>query len=399
MTLQTWRNTPPVVFTLVALLMNYLLQSIFNLIVIDCIRIYSFSRDSTDKLGKLLLAKQTLILYLITYLLPVITLAIIFLLNTDVVSISIDHIPHHSSISTSSLPSPSPSLSSPSASLSSPSSATYWLTGDLFPHTSIWLYLPVIVSTILSVFIIVSTIIYSKQDNNNAHTYSLPGMDIGKVMNSVSSGRVYNWQSTMFILIVQCAFWTILILFISSPVSSFGLASTFCLINLVTASSVLYVAFFNSRTVRNNVLKSFVHCRWTSKCLGRGQSDNIGPSPLSAPISAPMTACFYSLDPSHLMSPPSPLVKLTSSSSSASSARFVHMNNDTSCSQETLPIHQMNTYNANTRRHVPEVNPYAPPVPIYPRHEYEDISNNMINSLGYGQSHYSISPYYYHTAR
>lgn len=390
MTLQTWTITSPIILTFIALLMHYLLQSIFNLIVIECITIFTFSRDSADKFGKLLQAKQTLILYVIAYLLPIITLGIIFLLNTSVVSISIDFIPSYSS---------STSSSSSSSSLShSHSIPKRWFNKELLSVKFMWLYLPVLVSIGASVFIVVSTIIYSRKSNNK-HDYGLSGMNTGKEVHFVSAKKVYNWQSTMYILCIQSAFWTVLLLFISSPVNSFPLVCTFCLINLVNTLSVLYVAFFNSRTVRNNVRKSFIHCRWISMCLGRAQSDNIGPTALSAPISAPMNVCFYSLDPTHLMQPPSPLVKLTSSSSSASSARLVHMNSDRTSSQETLPIHQMNTYNTSTGRHISDVNPYAPPVPIYARHEYEDISNHVINSSTYGQSHYSLSPYYYHTAR
>ncbi|XP_074595955.1 uncharacterized protein LOC141851076 [Brevipalpus obovatus] len=384
-TFQTWTDSSLVVCALLAISLHYLLQSVFNLIVIDCIRVYSCAHDNCDKIGKLL-AKRSIALYLITYGLPIVVLISFYLVDPRLIRDA------SAIVSRPTFPLDISSHSNPFSYRHQLDQTCWFGTGisSVFTsYASLWIYLPVLGAFLASLCVIVATIFGKSVERQ--HHLSVPGMDM---KGSNFYGKVHRWHCTVYLLVVQCAFWSILIMFISSPLNSVALAAIFCTINLVSALSVLYVSFFNSRLVRNNVRKSLTSCYMVTKCFGRGTSDNIGPSPL-APMSTPMTACFYSLDPSHLMSPPSPIVKLTSSSSSSSSARCLHLNgrDDRTCSQETLPIHQINSLGP---RHIPEVSPYAPPVPIY-RHEYEDIASVM-DHYNYGQSRHTNSPYY-HTTR
>ncbi|XP_015791415.1 uncharacterized protein LOC107368148 isoform X2 [Tetranychus urticae] len=276
----------------------------------------------------------------------------------------------------------------------------------------------------------------------------------------------HNWQPTLYLLLLECCFWLMFNIYLTSPATNVIATIIFSLLNVSNAAGVCTITFIRNRRARHNVRKWLLINKYVPNCFKFGSTANIEPSSMS-PLSTvngltnsgstatPMTACFYSLDPSHLMSPPSPIIKLTSSLSNCSSSRLHTLNvnnninhlhthqhtttlnphqyqqqqqsqfsrsmNDGSnnvlrASQETLSLHHANLtlasgrptsglnngqVGAPGRQLVPEVSPYAPPVPIY-LHEYEDISSNLATDSYSFIGQPRVGPtnsYYYHTTR
>ena len=172
--------------------------------------------------------------------------------------------------------------------------------------------------------------------------------------------------------------------------STTPILSIFFLTNLFQAIGLFIISFAKNDRVKNSICKSLSSIGWLPNFV---KSTNAEPN--VRPPAPSLAAYFYSLNPSHLISPPSPIIKLTpstSSTSSTSSSRHQICAHNTS--KEILVRNTL-----SNSKYIPEVNPYAPPVSI-PIHEYEDIPQNS-SEINYGFSQQRLQPnfYYDHATR
>uniref|UniRef100_T1KX91 SUEL-type lectin domain-containing protein n=1 Tax=Tetranychus urticae TaxID=32264 RepID=T1KX91_TETUR len=487
---QPWTESSSPLCNTVGILLHFLLQAIFNVILIDSIRVYCNTTNAaankpTFSSSLSLISKNSITLYLLTYGLPIVTIGISFLIEPTLIYRGLT--PGSTGSTTHSL------------------LMTYcWFTSSTTPssilfQTSLWVFLPTFLSIFFTALLVLLTI-YGKMSPSSTPSTNPSGQD-ASMGNTQSTGLpIYgsnpshyhtnqgslidyktgiNVTDSSGIAIIQQSGYTNNAQqnqqqnnrhhsLRHSHHNATNVIATiiFSLLNVSNAAGVCTITFIRNRRARHNVRKWLLINKYVPNCFKFGSTANIEPSSMS-PLSTvngltnsgstatPMTACFYSLDPSHLMSPPSPIIKLTSSLSNCSSSRLHTLNvnnninhlhthqhtttlnphqyqqqqqsqfsrsmNDGSnnvlrASQETLSLHHANLtlasgrptsglnngqVGAPGRQLVPEVSPYAPPVPIY-LHEYEDISSNLATDSYSFIGQPRVGPtnsYYYHTTR
>lgn len=349
MAFRFWIQNESLMCTVLSLIVHFIIQSIFNLILIDSVLVYCCA-SNCDKINKYIF-RECFLLYMASYGIPLLIIGITFLINSNLIASS--------------------------------ARSLCWLSFNPQDLSLLWLFLPTFLSIASTIFLILLTIFKRlKQTSSGAHL-------------ELKSNRYYDinhcWRSVFLILSLESVHWIVAHIFIHTPLSSSttSLLLIFFLTNISQAVGLFIISFAKNDKVRNSICKTLSSIGWLSRFI---KSNNIGP-PLHSPPPS-LTAYFYSLDPSILISPPSPIIKLTPSSSSSSTSSSRHRIYD-----HTTPRGMMARHTLSSSRYIPEVNPYAPPVPI-PFHEYEDISRPSPDiNYGFHQQMHQPNSCYYHTTR
>ena len=303
------------------------LLATFALLALDAFRVYSASR-TCDKLTKHL-SRWFRALYALAYALPLIAVILVAVLE----------------------PSLYPSFSL-NASCWSSDAPNFPLSGFLF--------LPGYLALIASLILLLLSATAKKQAVNDLTARRSPA----KILNVVGPEDGDSWRPSIVLLMVEWSTWLLFLGAGRTLTSSAVLTALFILLNLLQALVLLVLAKRRSR----------VRC-WVPECFRKSANDQANsPSVGSLPS---QTAYFYALDPETLRAraaaPPSPIIKLSSETS-----RNVEQHN------QCFERDEQHRYGQRSR-YIPEVNPYAPPVPISvasnvrplaPPHEYEDIRGN-----------------------
>lgn len=172
----------------------------------------------------------------------------------------------------------------------------------------------------------------------------------------------------LIILTFQAPNWILANLYFHQPNSSIFFTSSFAVINIVQAVVLFVLCFSQNDRVRGNIQSSLAKVQWLPQCVRAGKNSTGALVSTSAPQTP---AYFYALDPSQLAPPPSPLIRQT--------LHHQHHHQHTLGRLDNAPN---NLGGGGHRGYIPEVNPYAAPVPV-PMHEYEDITAMRdINSFG-----------------
>ena len=235
----------------------------------------------------------------------------------------------------------------------------YWISLNSISEAG-WAYSPAIAGIITSlVLLILLLVIRNPSDNKHEQSRDLKDRSV---------------LPSMVILACQTPNWILANLYFLQLNSSIFFTSSFAVINIVQSVILFVLCFSQNDRVRGNIQNSLSKVQWLPQCVRNGK-------PTALVSSSPQTpAYFYSLDPTqHLAPPPSPLIRQTLQ---LHSNHLLHHH-----SQQALPQVPNNNL-SNTMRnggvgYISEVNPYAAPVPV-PMHDYEDIGTALrdINSFG-----------------
>ncbi|RWS16757.1 latrophilin Cirl-like isoform X2 [Dinothrombium tinctorium] len=212
-----------------------------------------------------------------------------------------------------------------------------------------------------------------------------------------------SWQPPAIVLIAQIVNWSFCYLFLQQSSQTVFTTSAFAVSNIVQAALLFVFSFAKNDKVRNNLQKTLTSVEWLPECIKKpDRSPPMVPPP-------PQTAYYYSLDASQLQaSPPSPIIKLKTCHQQRGSKHFDQLRdhrNSMLSSTNQAPL-QHSLPRPNAPRYIPEINPYAPPVPILATlsvsqpssPEYEDISVAQqhigeCHNYGFAQSQHHIPPH------
>ncbi|KAI1289631.1 Latrophilin Cirl [Halotydeus destructor] len=226
-----------------------------------------------------------------------------------------------------------------------------WLTLGTLDHI-LWAFWPALLSVIMSLVVLSMAAMFR------------PHIDDKGLRDINGTGKERSLLPPLIILACQVPSWLLVAVYFHKPSSSILYTGSLALINIVQSVILFVLCFSQNDRVRGDIQSSLNRVTWLPQCVRTGKSAPGNLVSSSSASSSPQTpAYFYSLDPTHLghglpmppgplgAGPPSPLIR--------SQMSHLQQHRQLSLADLALVTAQNRTYST-----IPEVNPYAAPVPV-----------------------------------